>query len=317
MFKSWTQTGMSLVEVMIGGAMLAGVALVGAELFKQQSSATQDVVARAELDAYHNKLTSILSDARNCNATFNSVSLSSSNTGNFSLSICCPNESTNPSCSLTQSSCLPPFPPYIPITDRKLILYPNPWGTTPPPGTKGGFTARFLPLFNSSETGPVVAPAGGGVVKTILQIEYRLLRPYLSSGSSGAGRVIRKIPLNFKFSALGAFLGCVDGESGSKNTLQQELCRTLGPRLTYYSSGTDECKYLNTTPTHSCPGITGDPRSILIGLNSNGDPVCRSGIDAFNESDIIDPAAASDCGPGKNVGFYYDSVSKTIRVQCL
>lgn len=314
MFKSWTQTGMSLVEVMIGGAMLAGVALVGAELFKRQSSATQDVVARAELDAYHNKLASILSDARNCNATFSSVSMISSNTGTYTLYMCCPNQSTNPSCSLTQSSCLQSS---IPMTDQKLILYSDPWGTTPPPGTKGGFTARYIYLFNSSETGSIVAPTGGGVVKAIIQIEYRLLRPYLSSGSSGAGRVIRKIPLNFKFSGSGVFLGCVDGESGSKNTLQQELCRTLGPRLTYYSSGTDKCEYLNTTPTHSCPGITGDPRSILIGLNSNGDPVCRSGVDAFNESDIINPAAASDCGPGKNVGFYYDSVSKTIRVQCL
>ncbi len=316
MFKSWTQTGMSLVEVMIGGAMLAGVALVGAELFKRQSSATQDVVARAELDAYHNKIVSILSDARNCTATFaGSIGSTSITMVSSTLDRCCPNQSTNPNCTLTQNSCAPGAP--ILANDIKPFATFVPYARTPPPDTSGGFTLHWRNLVNFDETGPVVAPAGNGVIKVILQIRYRLLRLYLTSGSATGGEVLRKIPLTLKFSSSGGFQGCVDGESGSKNTLQQELCRTLGPRLTYYSSGTDECKYLNTTPTHSCPAITGDPRSILIGLNSNGDPVCRSGIDAFNESDIIDPAAASDCGPGKNVGFYYDSVSKTIRVQCL
>jgi hypothetical protein len=298
MGKNCFQSGMSLLEVMISGAMLAGLALVGAELFKGQSSAIKDVIDRSELDNYHNMISAVISDARNCNANLaNSIGFPTVSLSNTQFLKCCPNQVSNPNCTLAADSCLGGTS--IQNTDVQTLAPFVPTGTDPPPGTKGGFTLRGAELLNAAESGSVTAPSGTGVVKAILLVEYRLLHREMNSGIN-AGIVKRKIPLYLKFSP-DKFIGCVDGESGSKNTLQQELCRTFGDQADY-DPETDKCK-LNSLSTSDCYPL------ISAGFDTNGNPVCSF-------ADLIDSNGSTNCQNASSVGFVYNAITNTIRVQC-
>jgi type II secretory pathway pseudopilin PulG len=64
------QSGFSLTEVMVGGAILAGVAVAGATLFKNQSDSQKKINADQLVSMYHSTVTKVLQNTRHCNATF-------------------------------------------------------------------------------------------------------------------------------------------------------------------------------------------------------------------------------------------------------
>jgi type II secretory pathway pseudopilin PulG len=65
--------GFTLPEVLIGGAILAGVALGSATLFQNQKKAQRSVEYDQKLAIYHSQLSRTMGTASNCNATLKSI----------------------------------------------------------------------------------------------------------------------------------------------------------------------------------------------------------------------------------------------------
>lgn len=76
MIKS--QSGFSLTEVVVGGGILAGVALGAAQMFKDQKSAQKKIENDQKLALFHTSLNKSMGMASNCNATFKQAGLANS-----------------------------------------------------------------------------------------------------------------------------------------------------------------------------------------------------------------------------------------------
>ena len=301
MKKSWWQAGVSLPEVMIGGALLAGLGLVGAEMFKQQNNATKYAAVRSELDAFHNNVVKLVSDYRHCNANlfgaFGATTVTSASLPANSLVQCCPSAG----CAVTGTQCTPGF---TFGGNTTAILTKN--GSLGPGTLASGFTPTDIQLHDSTGALSVTSAGSNIIKKAEIRITYTMKGQLL-----GPPTIIKTIPIQLKFTTTGAFSTCVDAELNTKNTLQQELCKGLDQNLVQYNPITDKCERKITTPTHSCP--TGE---VLLGLDSNGNKICRSADATFIQSQAINPADATTCGGNPNVKFTWDSATNTIKVEC-
>lgn len=67
--------GFSLTEVMVGGGILAGVALAGAQMFNDQKVAQKKITDEQKLTSFHQGLQKQLGIAANCNATFKGLNM--------------------------------------------------------------------------------------------------------------------------------------------------------------------------------------------------------------------------------------------------
>lgn len=65
--------GFSLTEVVIGGAVLAGLGLAGAQLFKEQKKSQKSVEHDQKLSLFHGHLQKLMENNGHCNATMKSV----------------------------------------------------------------------------------------------------------------------------------------------------------------------------------------------------------------------------------------------------
>lgn len=290
---------------MIGGALMAGLGLVGAEMFKQQADAVKHTSLRTELDTFHGNLTKVLSDYRNCNANFypdmGSGSLNSSSLPSDGLYQCCPSGAAP--CSLAPTDCA--LSTYLFPANTKRILTLNE-GINPARKTSG-YKPVSMQLFDVAGNIQVDGLGTTVIKKAEIRIRYVNQQP-----GSGAKEIVKKIPVNLKFvSGTGGFTTCVDAEVNTKNTLQQELCKGLDANLVQYNKITDLCEPKTTTSTHTCTG-----GQVLIGLDASGNKICRSAAAAFDESQAIDPTDATNCGGNPNVKFTWDSATNTIKVEC-
>lgn len=65
------QGGFSLVELVVGGGILAGIGLLGTQLIKNQKTSQQQIDHDLELELLHTKISDFFrEDAKNCDATF-------------------------------------------------------------------------------------------------------------------------------------------------------------------------------------------------------------------------------------------------------
>lgn len=65
------QGGFSLVELVVGGGILAGIGLLGTQLIKNQKTSQQQIDNDLELELLHAKISDFFrEDAKNCDATF-------------------------------------------------------------------------------------------------------------------------------------------------------------------------------------------------------------------------------------------------------
>ena len=197
-------SGFSLTEVMVGGAILAGVALSGAQLFKQQTSAQKRIDYDQKLQTYHNILSKILNRAENCNATMKLAFPSSSSTITAKpitqLYTCSSN------CTDTNSTADNSYDAYSPNAYAGLALIA--------PGQYIDNT--FTWMVDSMEI--VNSLSGTGTFR--LRMNYKM-NPKLLAKS-----VSKEIALNARFSG-GVFKECVNGQESSINNLQNDLCKSL------------------------------------------------------------------------------------------
>jgi hypothetical protein len=293
-------SGFSLVEIMIGGGILAGVALASAQLFKDQKFAQKKIDHDQRLALYHQNLVKTMSRAANCNATLNQfipVNSVIAPQDLTSLNVC------TGGCVDTNAESDQSYDAYTPgaYVGTPLI-------------SPGDFTDdaqiwrvdRINILTGRNNTGNIV-----------LRISYTL-NPRIPNSRT----VNRDIVLSTRFSGT-SFRECLNDQESSINNLQNDLCKTLNlSEATIASNGlmavwndlTQTCELLGTplAPIKDCSTLGLQ----VNGMGDDGVVRCKS-ILTGTEASTLQSTAIGTCVPPNKPQAVYNSGTQTLEITCV
>lgn len=277
--------GFSLVEVMIGGAILAGLGLAGAYIFKSQRSAQKAIEAQRELQQFHQVLTKQLTNPVSCNRMFNLTGGAASTLNNpTELSICNSNcEVLGPSTSFSQI-------PKGAWTDGKQNWIISDWA---------------LPAnANSNST---------GVARLEMTMTYTI-NPKLAG--NGYPAVNKRVVFGVRYDSSGRPKECIDINQSSLNNLQNDMCNTNITTTGDANSGAvlewDENLQRCTSRVRSGADVKTclSAGGIVKGIDSKGVVNCITIKDRVDNNSVNE----NECKTGTTLSF--EVVNGQIRVRC-
>jgi hypothetical protein len=286
-----SQRGYSLTEVMVGGAILAGVALAGAQLVKDQSKAQKKIDLDQDLMSYHSRLAKLMAVAGNCNATFRTHLAGTAQPiaagAMAELQLC--NSSTS-SCDDTAG-----------MTGSSLAN--NAFSTGFYAGTRFVGVNDYISSARRWRVAAIDIPEArnrSGQIR--IRVTYQ---------ESSGRRVSKELQVNARFQANGDFVECTDtGESFLKSS-QQDLCKTMvfvnsSGMMATWDHVNQRCDF---QLSKQCPAGS---QSFL---SSDGIFRCRKFIRPGDPS-RLDGTSAPTCTPPLKPRVFFDSVSKTMDIRC-
>ncbi len=282
------QRGFSLTEVTIGAAILTGVALTSAKLFKNERSAQRTTELDQKLSFYHQHLTKILNMAGNCNATMKNILnnvASPVNPITFTTIYTCSSKCSDPNTGdLSHDAFTPGYYVGAPlISVNQFIDKTDTWYVCKMEIVEGRITS--------------------GLVR--MRIGYCMnpkLRDY---------KVSKDIFLNTRFNA-DLFRECVDGKENAVTNLQNDLCKTLGSETTGNKVATwdpvsQTCKFSNVECGFG---------EMVDGIGSDGRINCKKIV--TNDSDVqtlINTVPVS-CASPKKLKTVWNNSTKQFEMEC-
>ncbi len=270
---------MSLTEVMVGGAVLAGVGLAATNLFKNQNLAQKMLEHESNLNAYHQSLAKILSNVSHCNATLYDSRNLTSLVPVTSIKLC---DTTGSSCVATNDA-------------SNTVV-----------GVTHLTVGQYIDGRNVWRVTNMVLPPVSATAPARLQVTYEL-----TDRIAIARKITKDILLHVRFDTTGTFRGCTNQDASSVDNLQREMCSrmtgvdSLGVPYNFFDENDQKCK-----PRSVCPLLGYQ----LVGIKSDGAMDCRKIIDPdFNPN--VD-STDSTCVTGQ-ARLEYDPGTLQLRVKCL
>lgn len=306
------QRGFSVTEIMVGGGILAGVALASAQMFKDQKSAQRKVDSEQKLSMYHQALAKDLGNSANCNATMKAAGFvgGTINSGALPrLAKCVGNcdEKTHMNARINDAT-----KTIAQKVDHKAADVVIDANTDIVKMGSSDFTdntnvwqvSRVAVKTARSTTGPVV-----------LRVDYNM-NPKLNGGS--VKTVSKDIILNARFQG-GAFQECVNSQESNVNNLQSDFCKTLNygnvsssgnsGQLATWDEASQKC-VIGTDKLCTSQGLMVD------GIDSNGLVKCRA-ITTEKTTDALSSVTPSNpCSSGQRAVMQYDTATKKFKVVC-
>lgn len=289
------ERGFSLTEIMVGGGILAGVALASAQMFKDQKSAQRKIDNEQKLTIFHQGLSKSLGDASNCNATMKAAGFTAgaipTGASITRIAKCTANceekdgDLDHKALDVTAGADLAATGSYVDNTRAWKVLNVT---------TKAG----------RSTSGPV-----------ILKVDYQM-NPDLVGG---ANKVVSKdIVLNARFTG-GVFQECVNNQESNVNNLQSDFCKTLNygnvsstgtsGQLARWDEATQRC-IIGTDKDCSAQGL------VVDGIDSNGMVKCRKLSTKETADTFQSDTSSTACGSGQKAVMQFDTTSKRFKVIC-
>jgi type II secretory pathway pseudopilin PulG len=314
------QSGFSLVEALVGAGLIAGIALMAANLFSQQSSNVKLVETQEKLNAYHSNLRKMMTDENNCNATFASTSPVTSIPlpATFAFKSCCPQGSVN--CAINpgdEEKCASPRGNAVAINsaDTKVLLST----ASPNNFTDGTRKIRLKEVryydpstrtYVNSLTASTTSPGPNKDKLYELHMDYGL-----EHIKGGVGTVRKVIPLSLRFNQSGQFRGCSTERSASTDMTRKAMCESLNDvdgnvdlvRWVEDASGVGSC--VSQPRRQECPAGT-----VMSGINSSGNTICANILENVHTQDVIGSSGGNVCASGTTIRFV--KVGNKIRLEC-
>ncbi len=292
------QAGFSLTEVMIGGAVLAGVALAASQLFKDQRFAQRSITDDQRLSIEHGYIVKMMMKPSNCNATLKKFFPAPSAIAGISLNWlfqCQVNPGSGPlpkGCDDDNSTIgIDAYTPnfyrgttYVSVGDKL--------------GMEKVWKIESMNILGfTTKTGPVT-----------LRIKYR----------NKVKSVSKDIVLLARFYD-GKFRECLSPQVSSVDNFNNDFCKTFNfSETTALSDGvmakwdeaTQTCQFNGVKNCASTPGMHAD------GIGADGVVRCKSIVSPVDAINLQDSSIAT-CAPGQKTRVIFDPVSKRIGAQCI
>ncbi len=288
------QQGFSLVEAITGGAILAGVALAGVTLFRNQSRDQSKIEYDQLLSQYHNSLAQVLEVPANCNATLRSFADQSSI-----------GPSTINSVSLCSNNCTEDFIASD-VTVGSNFISTNDYIDQ---NSSGGLSKSRM-IWKLQSITPVNTLTKTG--------SLRIRFSYALDPRIGTKIVNKDVLVGVRFQN-NQFKNCFNSQESSVNNLHNDICKSLfsqsslgqfatNGQITYFDNATQKC--LPNNLIKDCSG----GKLIVNGFRSDGTIHCVSPTRGFDPTPLADTTA---CSPGTKAQLSYDSATKKLKVVCL
>ncbi|HXH30306.1 MAG TPA: hypothetical protein VNJ01_05815 [Bacteriovoracaceae bacterium] len=296
-----TQRGFNLIELMIGGTILAGAGITATVLFSKNMAAQKGITHLQDLQSYHTALTKTFSDTRNCNATFNMLAGPGQNPqlvdiDHINILAESANQDQNDDAFDGTYSAIP----------TTAIAREGVFIGTPDKSWKIE-TMDVVELPNTS------ANVSGAITKRHrMDITYI----YPKMGEKPAQTSIKSIYFTAKFEKTASgpdFVGCHDIKKNSIENLENNLCETMTPPATSLGMGQlfewDKAKQncVRKTNVRNCPA-----GFVAKGYTENGTVDCVSLRTGYEGINIVSPNL---CGTGTRVNLVFTSGRMGFRCQ--
>jgi hypothetical protein len=289
------QAGFTLPEVLIGGAILAGVGLAGATLFKNQSTAQNIVNADQQLTMYHSALAKTLENTHHCNATFKYKYLAgATEIGSIddinSIRLCESNCNLDADAGTVTIAAIP-FITEGENIDRNSTM--RIWRLQ-----------SIVPMNSLTSTGTL------------------RLRFSYTNARVGGRFVAKDVLLNLRFSPTdGRFKECFNDQESNVNNLSNDLCDTINTtgvtsdgRVSYWDEAQQKCLLRGAAGTSTPELKNCSAQGLMVeGINSNGIARCRPVGQGFNAAPSVN-STSDNCASGDRARLVWQSGA--LRVLC-
>lgn len=296
-----TQTGLSMVQGLIVGTMLAGTALVSTRLIQDQKKLQKATESRDQIEQFHRIVYATLQNREHCYATL------------FAL--------LNPTLTVNVDQAARPMTTIKNITTTGTSV--DAFQTYGSAGTvymNGNVTIESMSFVVPLSTDPAGQNNMG--YPSRIRIEYSRFDGKDSTRSDrrtkdgyGAKRIKKDIPIVIQRDASNNLTGCYAVQLGEtvngltndgNNNLNQEFCSNLGTSGSLYmwDSNTNRCVLKNNV----CPA-----KYIFAGIGSTGTAICYPIGDFL--PDMIDTTTTANCPSGSTVSLTTDA-SGRVKIRC-
>jgi hypothetical protein len=294
---------------MVGGAILAGVALSGARMFKGQRNSQAKLDHEQILQQFHQGLTKFLQDENNCNATFSNwngytPTQVASATGATMIS----DLYTCSNCGLVQGFNYDLSNSNHPVTS--FFHVPN-WIEN-----VNNTTVKQRGLWRLTSLDWKSNPGGTGI--WTLQVTYEMDPSFAGSRAVKKMSVRKDIALNFRFTenaSIGSrlFKECLSPKESSVNNLQNDICTSMSTitssgMIMSWSDAEQKCVVQNGTPVKTCPA-----GMVVEGIRSDGSVHCEMLNKGVDPTMYVNPTS---CPPSSTIQLQYDPVTKKMKAVC-
>lgn len=279
------ELGFSLPEIMIGSAIMAGVALAGATIFRNQAKSQARIENDQMLNSYHSSLAKQLANDHNCNATMKAWN-------QYGRTIVGDTDFLAGVYYCSGGTCHTDFD--ASNTDPTgCLIKEGLWIDQDCDPTK--VSSRIWQLDRIYPFPPLTGITKTGVLK--LRFEY-IMNPNIETR-----RVTKDINLNLRFNddpTFGpvGFKKCFSEKESAINNLQKDLCKSMfntfsniksDGGLVIWDEESQSCK-LNGSPISPLKDCS-TPGLMVAGIRSDGTLHCRSVSDGFNPVPVTDTSA--------------------------
>jgi type II secretory pathway pseudopilin PulG len=297
------QRGFSLLEIMIGGAILMGVGLAGATLFKNQSRAQKMLEHEQELNRFHENLVKTFTNTQACNATFRNYR----NTPNIPMGPLNPSDVSRGFLTCSDPALCDEFKIEPGATFSELI---------PPDASNKRWINNQRKWRIASLELPYTVTSSGDLKMNVSYINE----------TEGSPKVVKKeivVGVRFKNGTGSVFKECVNPNVSSINNVQSELCRTLNANRTQHAGAvagnyqatwdeeTQNCNVVDlSTGNQTCPA-----GQVFEGYQADGTINCKI-INSQELKQVVTNTEATY--PGCPLGSVkMVKVGTELKIQCL
>lgn len=282
--------GFSLTEVMVGGGILAGVALAGAQMFNEQKTAQKKITDEQKLTTFHQGLQKQMGLSSNCNATFKAANLANGTAIANDLALpalyacgseCDDTNRTNGGGAnkLDRKA--------IDVNVGNVILNTDP--------------STYIDAERVWQAESIIHKNKSGAAKTttgpmVLRVTYKK-DPRLTKGRDV--KVIKDLNINTRFSG-GQFQECLNANESSINNLQKDMCNALSGGFTTTGSAPATAYARWDDASQTCIVNNKDCSAqglVLDGVDSLGNAKCKSVVSPY-DSNIMQQNDLTTCPSG-------------------
>lgn len=297
-----SERGFSLTEVLVGGGILAGVALAGARMFNDQKMAQKKVADEQKLNLYHQNIVKQMNLASNCNATFKLAGrYNQPFTAGFALTnglkgcigATCMDTNKNPDGTINLKQDANTVD--VGTTNALLTIGPGNYVDS----SQIWYAESAIVNTARTTTGPVA-----------IRVTYRM-NPRIGTKS-----VVKDVVVNARFSG-GVFKECLSGQESNINNLQNDFCKSLNfdelastganhGKLAVWNEETQTCE-IGTQKRCDTPGM------VVDGLDSTGTIRCRPIVQSNEAAGLQQTGSGATCS---NPQLIFDGATKTLKAVC-